>query len=126
VRYLGQDKRGESLQLHLIYPFRIFLQTSTTAAFGLHSAGNCIKLGGPSTDSGKEKKSTTILEWLSSIDMQPKQQDILSRRHGNTGEWILKNESFNDWMHNDSVNFLWCPGGREFYFNILTSQIDRS
>ncbi|KAI9774836.1 MAG: hypothetical protein M1840_000052 [Geoglossum simile] len=69
----------------------------------------------------REKKTTKVLEWLSSVDMQPKQQDILSRRQSGTGEWLLCNECFIDWMDNDSVSLLWCPGDPGVGKTVLTS-----
>ena len=56
-----------------------------------------------------------ILDWLSPLNMYQKQQDILSRRHGNTGAWLLSNVAFQRWVNSDnSDRTLWCPGDREY------------
>jgi len=54
-----------------------------------------------------------ILNWLSDLNFEQKQTDILSRRHPGTGEWFLNLDIFKAWRngHQDSST-LWCPGIR--------------
>lgn len=55
-----------------------------------------------------------VLDWLSPLNMYQKQQDVLSRRHGNTGAWLLSNDVFERWADSESSDrTLWCPGDRK-------------
>ncbi|KAI9878652.1 MAG: hypothetical protein M1830_000323 [Pleopsidium flavum] len=59
----------------------------------------------------KDEDAQKVLEWLSSSNMHQKQQDIYSRRQNNTGEWLLKEVTFVEWLTTDSSHpTLWCPG----------------
>jgi ankyrin repeat domain-containing protein 50 len=58
----------------------------------------------------KDKENSVVLDWLSVINMDNKQQDIYSRRHADTGTWLLENKSFLKWLHDDQGSLLWCPG----------------
>lgn len=58
-----------------------------------------------------------ILDWLSPLTMYQKQHDILSRRHGNTGSWLLEDAVFQAWKESDCSQWtLWCPGNRKRSF----------
>ena len=56
-----------------------------------------------------------ILAWLSNLDFDEKQRDILSKRHPGTGRWLLDSDTFKAWRngHDESPSTLWCPGIRE-------------
>ena len=52
-----------------------------------------------------------VLDWLSPLNMYQRQQDTLSRRHGNTGSWLLGEPNFKKWVNSErSDRTLWCPG----------------
>lgn len=52
-----------------------------------------------------------VLDWLSPLNMYQRQQDTLSRRHGNTGSWLLGKPIFRKWVDSESSDrTLWCPG----------------
>ena len=66
-----------------------------------------------------------VLDWLSPLTMYQKQQDILSRRHPDTGSWLLIDQVFRGWVDGEcSQRTLWCPGHRKRYiqsgFSLLT------
>ena len=49
--------------------------------------------------------------------MWQKQDDVLSTRHQGTGQWLLENSAFLQWLYKDSgQQILWCPGAREYNF----------
>ena len=56
-----------------------------------------------------DEEERTILNWLSSHRFASKQNDILSRRHGQTGAWFLNSPDFQTWV-NDPAKTLFCPG----------------
>lgn len=59
----------------------------------------------------QDSQVEAILDWLSPLNMYQKQQDILSRRHGDTGAWLLSNDAFQRWVNSEgSDRTLWCPG----------------
>ena len=63
-----------------------------------------------------DSQDRKILDWLSPLNMYQKQQDILSKRRGTTGSWLLKNPVFQSWLDDDdSERSLWCPGDRKCY-----------
>jgi hypothetical protein len=55
------------------------------------------------------------LDWLSKLSFNDRQNDLFSRRHPGTAEWILKTEAFMAWRDggHDQCQNLWCPGIRE-------------
>ena len=56
-----------------------------------------------------------ILSWLSDLDFESKQADVLARSHPGTGQWMLRNDEFMAWRngHQDCSPVLFCPGIRE-------------
>lgn len=55
-----------------------------------------------------------ILDWLSTTDMEQKQQDMFSLHQEGTCSWFLQSEEFTGWLEKDEANpLLWCPGDRE-------------
>ncbi|KAN0114628.1 Ankyrin repeat-containing domain protein [Hyaloscypha variabilis] len=69
----------------------------------------------------REKRSTEVLDWLSTLDMAAKQQDVLTRRYESTGKWFLENEMFLNWIGDDSAPILWCPGDPGVGKTVVTS-----
>ena len=61
------------------------------------------------------EQNQKILTWLSNLNFEEKQRDILSRRHPGTGRWLLDSDAFKAWRngHVESPSMLWCPGIRE-------------
>ncbi|KAL9046990.1 MAG: hypothetical protein Q9214_000321 [Letrouitia sp. 1 TL-2023] len=69
-----------------------------------------------------ESKSREILDWLSTSNMQCKQDDIYAKHQENTGEWFLKETTFIDWLEKkDSIPVLWCPGRPGSGKSVMTS-----
>ena len=62
---------------------------------------------------GREKleKRTQALDWLSRDRMLQKLSDILSKRHGSTGKWIIEQRVVNDWFQGATIpKIIWCNG----------------
>ena len=61
------------------------------------------------------EQNRNILTWLSSLDFEEKQKDILSKRHPGTARWFLDSDTFKAWRngHDESPSTLWCPGIRK-------------
>jgi hypothetical protein len=56
--------------------------------------------------------------------MYDKQHDIYSRRQENTGEWLLEEKAFVDWLEtDDSHPTLWCPGNRMYSIRVPTATV---
>ena len=68
------------------------------------------------------EQNQKILTWLSKLDFDEKQRDILSKRHPGTGGWLLDSDTFKAWRngHDESPSTLWCPGIRESTAACLT------
>ena len=43
--------------------------------------------------------------------------DIVSKRHPGTGEWLLKGREFRHWMKHDRNSIFWCSGIRKSLFD---------
>ena len=56
-----------------------------------------------------------ILKWLSQLSFEKKHQDILSRLHPGTDQWLLELDQFKAWRNGqlDTPSNLWCRGIRE-------------
>jgi hypothetical protein len=52
-----------------------------------------------------------IMDWLSPINFSAKQNDIFSKRHEGTAQWLLEHDVFKAWV-NGTQKVLWCPGIR--------------
>jgi hypothetical protein len=63
-----------------------------------------------------EEQNNRISKWLSMLNFADKHQDILSKRHPGTGDWILDVDTFKPWREGqlDGPSTLWCHGIREF------------
>ena len=60
----------------------------------------------------QNEEDQKILHWYSRFNFEQKQQDILSKRHTGTGQWLLDLEAFKGWRDAQvpqSATF-WCPG----------------
>ncbi|OBT97306.2 hypothetical protein VE01_04619 [Pseudogymnoascus verrucosus] len=62
------------------------------------------------------------LDFLSKIPAGKMHHDIRNRRLEHSGEWIIKNETFQKWMNGD-LKTLWCPGkpgaGKTFLASVI-------
>jgi predicted ATPase len=56
-----------------------------------------------------DQERRTIIEWLTSIDYAPQQDDFISRCQEGTGQWVLDSNEFQTWL-NESKQTLFCPG----------------
>ena len=76
------------------------------------------------------KRKNAILAWLSNLNFEEKQRDILSKRHPGTGGKLLDSDKFKAWRdgHDGSSSTLWCSGIRESLTNaclvVWTDKID--
>jgi hypothetical protein len=60
-------------------------------------------------------KGREILQWLSPLNFQQRQRDILAKRYPETGSWFLNLDKFRSWRDGDATksSTLWCPGIRK-------------
>ena len=74
------------------------------------------------------EQNQKILTWLSDLNFDEKQRDILSKRHPGTGRWLLESDNFKAWRngHDESPSTLWCPGIRESTNACLTVYTDNT
>ncbi|KAI1835446.1 hypothetical protein DTO027I6_2827 [Penicillium roqueforti] len=56
---------------------------------------------------GNEK--SCILDWLSAVDYTLQQSDLLGRRQGGTGKWLLDSQEYKHWLRTRRGT-LFCPG----------------
>lgn len=71
-----------------------------------------------------------VLNWLSPLNMFQRQQDTLSRRHGNTGLWLLSAPVFQRWVNSERTDrTLWFPGnpgtGKAVITSIIVGSLDQ-
>jgi len=57
----------------------------------------------------KKEERKFILEWLTLIDYAPQQIDFIKRRQSGTGQWLLDNPGFKEWLQGNKKT-LFCPG----------------
>ena len=67
-----------------------------------------------------EQEHNIILNWLTSIDYAPQQNDFIARRQEGTGQWLLDSVEFYIWVETDKQT-LFCPGIPGAGKTILTS-----
>lgn len=70
----------------------------------------------------QSEESRKILSWLTEIDYAAQQSDILSRRQGGTGQWILETDKFRQFVSNKNRT-LFCLGIPGAGKTVLTSII---
>lgn len=62
---------------------------------------------------GTEQARKEIVNWISQIKFEVKQDEVFSARQEGTGEWFLKNPDFQAWLDGkDARPVIWCPGIR--------------
>jgi hypothetical protein len=55
------------------------------------------------------REQQAILDWLTSVDYSPQQNDFIGRRQEGTGEWLVESDKFQHWENNKKC-ILFCPG----------------
>jgi ankyrin repeat protein len=50
-----------------------------------------------------------ILDWLTTVDYTPQQNDFIGRRQAGTGQWLLDSDEYQAWLKT-SMQTLFCPG----------------
>ena len=63
----------------------------------------------------QDQLSRQIVNWLTPLNFWLKQDDTFERRQEGTGEWLLNDLAFQEWIKGDT-KVLWCPGDRTFPF----------
>lgn len=58
---------------------------------------------------------------VSTLDFHSKQKHAYSKRHANTGQWLLETERFKTWFEGKGSPVLWCPGNPGTGKTVLTS-----
>ncbi|KAF2803872.1 uncharacterized protein BDZ99DRAFT_164571 [Mytilinidion resinicola] len=56
-----------------------------------------------------DREHQEMLDWLTPIDFAPQQNEIIHRRQGETGLWLLQSNEFRSWINQQS-QILFCPG----------------
>lgn len=56
-----------------------------------------------------KKEDLEILNWLTSIDFGPQNNDYIKRRQPGTGEWLLEHDKYQNWIGKREQT-LFCPG----------------
>lgn len=59
-----------------------------------------------------DQEHQDIIDWISSLDFNERQNDIIAKRAEGTGRWLLESLPFGDWFAGKSKT-LWCPGLRK-------------
>jgi ankyrin repeat domain-containing protein 50 len=58
----------------------------------------------------EERRS--FLRWLSEDNFEGDHDAIYSKRHRDTGTWIIQERKFQQWLNDDASSLLWCFGKR--------------
>ena len=59
----------------------------------------------------RDEESRKTVAWLSPQNFWAMQNDFFSRRQAQTGEWLLHDPTFEDWLDKGN-RLLWCHGIR--------------
>jgi DNA replication protein DnaC len=89
-----------------------------TAFNGRLTRDNVVKLVQYQEDQGRR----AILDWLTSIDYAPQQNDFITRRQEGTGQWLLNSMEYQSWRETNKQT-LFCLGIPGAGKTILTSII---
>ena len=59
-----------------------------------------------------EERNLKILRWVSLLDFDSRQKDLLARRHSGAGDWLFNKSEFQDWLKDGAQTpaGLWCYG----------------
>lgn len=109
-----QEHSGQSAESALRLVFKDQGQYEATADCGLE-ASKII-----------DDERRAIIEWLSPLNFSKIQNDIFSKHHPGTGEWLLQSDVFLDWI-SGTGRILWCPGipgaGKTVLASIVVSHL---
>lgn len=72
----------------------------------------------------QDQETRKIIKWLSHLNFWSKQDDTFGRRQEGTGEWLLNDPTFQQWINGD-IKVLWCPGHRTSQFKIFLTLSSR-
>jgi hypothetical protein len=61
----------------------------------------------------QRKERSEFLKWVSDIDFEEVHQSIYARKHKDTGDWLIRELKFQEWMQSPRSSLLWCNGKRE-------------
>ena len=89
-----------------------------TAFNGRLTRDNVVRLVQHQEDQGRR----AVLDWLTSIDYAPQQNDFIARRQEGTGQWLLHSTEYQSWRETNKQT-LFCPGIPGAGKTILTSII---
>ena len=89
-----------------------------TAFNGRLTRDNVVRLVQHQEDQGRR----AVLDWLTSIDYAPQQNDFIARRQEGTGQWLLDSTEYQSWRKTNKQT-LFCPGIPGAGKTILTSII---
>jgi hypothetical protein len=69
----------------------------------------------------------SILDWLTTIDYAPQQNDFINQRQAGTGQWFLDSAEYQAWLKTDK-RILFCPGipgaGKTILTSIVIDDLD--
>ena len=77
------------------------------------------------------EENERIISWLSPLEFSQRQKEILSRRHSETGSWLLQTTEFADWRDfvTGSIQGLWCTGkmgsGKSTMASVVVEHLQR-
>lgn len=74
------------------------------------------------TDGFASKQTLAILDWVEPVDFSSEQNDLIGRRHPGTGQWILEDKTFKEWV-DTANNTLFCHGIPGAGKTIITSVV---
>jgi DNA replication protein DnaC len=76
--------------------------------------------------SEEAEKRLKIIEWLSPLDHDAQQHDIISQRQVGTGDWFLNSVQYQEWLETKG-GVLFCPGipgaGKSFLASIAIADV---
>src|SRR5882762_5349254 len=76
-----------------------------------------------------DQEQQAILDWLSSVDYSPQQNDFIERRQEGTGEWLVESNDFQHWENNKKCILL-CSGmpgsGKTMIVSIVVDHLFKS
>lgn len=56
-----------------------------------------------------------VLSWLSELDFDHDHNRIFSKRHQDTGDWLVESPEFKQWDDSKKSSLLWCHGNRKIF-----------
>lgn len=65
-----------------------------------------------------DRERRELLEWVSNFQYGRHHDEIEERREPNTGDWLVQDKRFCDWMNSPSDSTLWLQGSRELTYSL--------